>query len=123
MNKREELTHQKGADPVESKVYDQLFSLLERPPGVALPNDFPKSVIQKLQNREKTRRFWFYFLSSLGTLFSLAATLSILTYYFGTEGLSKLMDATGWAVFVGLSIVVIQYFDQKLIRKKGLNTI
>ena len=123
MSKREELKHQKEQDPIDSKVYDSLFNLLERQPKDSLSENFSKNVIQRIQKREKSRRTWFYIWSVVGVLFCTVATISIFIFYFGAESLSNLMDATGWAVFAGLSIVIIQYFDRKLIHKKGMQTI
>jgi hypothetical protein len=123
MNRQEEIEKQKAFDSTENQHYDQVFRLLDQKPLEFLGADFPGKVVRRIIQQEKSRRRWFIMLSALGIIFSLVSTLTILTYYFGTEGLSKIMDVTGWAVFAGITIVVIQYLDRQLVRKKRLHTI
>lgn len=123
MNNQEEINQQKNWDPEKSPIYDSLFELLKKAPDEVLREDFSKHVIRKIQKRESSRRSWFYLWSVIGILISLASTLTVLIYYFGLDSLNLLMDATGWAVFAGITIVVIQYFDQKLIHRRRLRAI
>ena len=53
----------------------------------------------------------------------LMATVGVFLFYYGTEGLGQFQEVTYWGVLIGLLVSIIQYLDNKLIKKRNISVI
>ena len=104
--------------------YRFLFESLEKEPAEGLPFDFSKKVARKVQAAvtQKQERRWNIYI----TLIIVAAFAGISGFMalFNYKAISQLVTVIGqykWVIlFILVSILVIQYADQYLIKKKGV---
>ncbi len=110
-------------DPRHKDTYQKIFEALEEPPGFKLPSNFAKSVIAKIELMEQKKKRWFYTFMTFGVFIMISTFGAAMVYSFGLDGLAQFKQGIYWAVFVGIIVVVIQYLDQKLVRKKTFSVI
>lgn len=101
------------------KTFDeQLDDALKMKPEFTLPHDFSDQVIRKIEAKrviEEKRSAYLLVGSIIGFLLLSGICLLI---FVDQETIKELMGISGWAVVIGLMVVVIQVLDSKLVRKK-----
>lgn len=97
---------------------EQLDAALRKPLEYQLPDDFSKRIIQKIELREKAldRKANLILWGSTFGFVVLAAICFVL--FSPNEILVEMLDISGWAVLIGLLVVVFQVLDNRLLRKK-----
>ena len=103
--------------------YRFLFENLEKEPSEGLPYDFSKNVTRKVQAaviRRQERKWSIYITLIIIAAFAGISGFMALFNYKATSQLVTVIGQYKWVIlFILVSILVIQYADQYLVKKKG----
>lgn len=111
-----------GLTPEEGEaleVYSMLFEALGDEPGPALPLDFSVKVVAKVRSRkERMEKIRFYVIVTFCSLFVGGSAFAALTRFGIGELLMSYFSRYGTILVSGaVLLLLIQYFDQKLVRQ------
>lgn len=104
----------------EEEVERLLFQELQKQPPVTLSPEFSGKVVARLTRKTRPAMAMIYFLL---LLLGVAGVGVAILYFFGnmqqlTESMEALLPYKWVVLFILLFLVLIQYFDQELIRRK-----
>jgi len=107
-------------DFTEEEIERLLFHELQKQPPVTLSPEFSEKVVTRLSRKTRPASMGMYFLL---LLLGLAGVAAAYLYFFGnmqqlTESVAVLLPYKWVILFTLLFLVLIQYFDQQLIRRK-----
>ena len=117
--KEKELDEQLKAQEQSDKrsAYGIIFDALEREPAFTQSHTLADGVLHKLQkSRDKSRRNYWMWMAMITAAFVIAGFGSILIFM-GWESFSEMKDLSIYGALIGLMVVLIQYFDDKLLRR------
>lgn len=96
----------------------KLDAALSRSPDFGFSAGFADKVVRRIEMKKLAadrRTSLVVILASVGFLILAAGCLLI---FAETKTLNQMVDFGGWALMIGVMVVVIQYLDQKLVKGK-----
>jgi len=119
-----------GSDtPVSNKedleAYRLLFTELSKEPNINLPHNFASRVAAQVQaksNRGSVMQFYLLLGTGIAAITAVIYSLLLFTNYTIVSSFKVAIGPYKWAIgFIILSLLIIQYVDQKLVKEpKGL---
>lgn len=123
MNRRkdieEQLNYEQESDSRQKSAYETLFDSFSKLKRDDFDRDMSEEIIKKIEKKEQRKNIFFIILSISGSLLIIASILGGIFYLYGKEGFQHIQDFTGWAVLIGILVVIIQFLDHKLVRRKN----
>jgi len=102
----------------QDEIDQKLEEALKRPLEVSMPADFSDRVLTKIHQREAamdSSMKWVYGLAMSGFLLS---GLICLVIFADKDSLALLPEIGLWGLLIGVMVMVFQWLDHKLVRKK-----
>lgn len=111
-----------GLSSDDEKVYQQIFTVLEKKPAYTLPPSFAEGVIHKIQREQAraARREYFWLCAGV-ILLIIAMVVAIVFSGFKISAgfLSGISAYKGLFVFGAIFILVLHWLDRKFVRAKS----
>lgn len=107
---------------VDAKLYQQIFSALEKEPGYILPASFADHVVHKIQHEQARSAKREYFWLCAGIILLIIAMVVAITFTgfkISAGFLSGISPYKGLFVFGAIFIVLLHWVDRKFIRAKS----
>ncbi len=118
MTRGKDLDEQFSFDQKDKETYRLLFENLDEIKKDELPEGFADKVMLKLMKKNESSTGSFDFVMLGGVLFIIISIVLGLLFIYGLEGFKDYRNFTTWAVFTGLIVAAIQYFDKKLVDQR-----
>jgi len=118
MTRGKDLDEQLSFDKKDKDTYQLLFENLDEIKKDELPEGFADKVMVKLLNKNETASGGIDFIMLGGVLFIIISIVLGLLFIYGLDGFKDYRNFTTWAVFIGLIVAAIQYFDKKLVDQR-----
>ncbi len=103
------------------KIEELIDQALQNEPSFKLRGDFKDRVLKAIRRKEKMSQRKLYVLMALGIVVMFGFGLAILAYFQNLEALSALKNIVPMAVMIGGVVALVQYLDNKLVKKKMFN--
>ncbi|MFY0688481.1 MAG: hypothetical protein JXQ90_15000 [Cyclobacteriaceae bacterium] len=100
--------------------YQKIFKELEVYKGFELDETFYNGVMRTVEKIDKKRAFWQFVLTVIVPLLMVVFGAIMWVFFFGFEAVTQYENIMGWAVCIGVLVVLIQVLDRKLLHKKKL---
>jgi hypothetical protein len=110
------------ASDVDARLYQQIFSALEKEPGYTLPASFAESIIHKIQHEQtrSAKREYFWLCAGIFLLVIVMIVAIVFTGFKISAGfLSGISAYKGLFVFGAIFVVFLHWLDRKFIRAKS----
>ena len=102
------------------KIEELVDKALRTEPSFNLKNDFRDRVLKAVRRKEKISQRRLYMFMALGVVVMFGFGFAILAYFQNLESLSAFKNIVPIAVMIGGVVAIIQYLDNKLVKKKIL---
>lgn len=103
------------------KIEELIDQALRNEPSFKLRGDFRDRVLKAIRRKEKMSQRKLYVLMALGIVVMFGFGLAILAYFQNLEALSTFKNIVPMAVMIGGVVALVQYLDNKLVKKKMFN--
>lgn len=100
------------------KIEELIDQALKSEPAFKLSGDFKDRVLKAIKKRERKSQRRLYVLMALGIVIIMSFGVMILAYFQSLDTLNGFKNIVPIAVLIGGVIAVIQYLDNKLVKKK-----
>lgn len=100
------------------KIEELIDQTLQTEPSFTIKSDFRDRVLKTIRRKEKLSQRKLYVLMALGIVVMFGFGLAILAYFQNLEALSTFKNIVPIAVMIGGVVAIIQYLDNKLVKKK-----
>lgn len=103
------------------KIEELLDQALKSEPAFKLSNGFNERVLKAIRAKERKSQRRLYMFMALGIVCIIAFGVGFLAYFQSLEALGNFKNIVPIAVLVGGVVAIIQYLDNKLVKKKMFN--
>lgn len=100
------------------KIENIIEESLKSEPSFKLSTNFADRVLKSIRRKERKSQRKLYVLMTLGIVVLMGLGFAILSYFQTLDALKGLESIVPLAVMIGGAIAVIQYLDNKLVKKK-----
>ena len=106
-----------AAEEKDLKMYEQLFVLLKKEPGMKLPSGFSANVITKLQAKQDLKHNAFLYILVVSLIIGCTFFISALIPKENISALADTFYKFRWiCIFIFILFLVIHFADRKLFR-------
>ena len=102
------------------RIEELIDQTLKTEPSFTIKNDFRDRVLKTIRRKEKISQRKLYVLMALGVVVMFGFGFAILAYFQNLEALNSFKNIVPIAVMIGGIVAIVQYLDNKLVKKKML---
>lgn len=100
------------------KVDELIDQVLKTEPTFKLSDGFKERVLKSIRKKDRRSQRILFALMGLGVIIIFGFGVSLLAYFQNLEALSSFKNIVPIAVLIGGVVAMIQYLDNKLVKKK-----